>query len=215
VVVQAFNPSTWEAETGGFLSSRPAWSTKWVPGQPRLYRETLSRKKQKQNKNKNNNNKKKHCSTHLCFIHFKHYKEQETERHVSILFIGLGMKIGMIIYCVGWLSQYSRLHNENTTVLYPDNASVRYKEIIPAYENSVCKLYYWPLWLLHILFTLHVNTKVLVDVHRYQIYCKKFNCSPGYYGKFNIIRNFSHCLQFYFKYWKRKTPIVVIFCKQI
>jgi hypothetical protein len=27
VVVQAFNPSTWEAEAGGFLSSRPAWST--------------------------------------------------------------------------------------------------------------------------------------------------------------------------------------------
>jgi hypothetical protein len=24
----AFNPSTWEAEAGGFLSSRPAWSTK-------------------------------------------------------------------------------------------------------------------------------------------------------------------------------------------
>ena len=28
VVAQAFNPSTWEAEAGGFLSSRPAWSTK-------------------------------------------------------------------------------------------------------------------------------------------------------------------------------------------
>jgi major histocompatibility complex class I len=23
----AFNPSTWEAEAGGFLSLRPAWST--------------------------------------------------------------------------------------------------------------------------------------------------------------------------------------------
>ena len=32
VVVHAFDPSTWEAEAGGFLSSRPAWSTKWVPG---------------------------------------------------------------------------------------------------------------------------------------------------------------------------------------
>jgi hypothetical protein len=39
-----------EAEAGGFLSLRPAWSTKWVPGQPRLYRETLSRGKTKQNK---------------------------------------------------------------------------------------------------------------------------------------------------------------------
>jgi hypothetical protein len=44
VVVHAFNPSTWEAEAGEFLSSRPAWSTEWVLGQPGLYRETLSRK---------------------------------------------------------------------------------------------------------------------------------------------------------------------------
>jgi hypothetical protein len=28
VVAHAFNPSTWEAEAGGFLSSRLAWSTK-------------------------------------------------------------------------------------------------------------------------------------------------------------------------------------------
>jgi hypothetical protein len=27
VVVHAFNPNTWEAEAGGFLSSRLAWST--------------------------------------------------------------------------------------------------------------------------------------------------------------------------------------------
>jgi hypothetical protein len=27
VVAHAFNPSTWEAEAGGFLSSRPGWST--------------------------------------------------------------------------------------------------------------------------------------------------------------------------------------------
>jgi hypothetical protein len=28
-VAHAFNPSTWEAEAGGFPSSRPAWSTEW------------------------------------------------------------------------------------------------------------------------------------------------------------------------------------------
>jgi hypothetical protein len=28
VVARAFNPSTWEAEAGRFLSSRPVWSTK-------------------------------------------------------------------------------------------------------------------------------------------------------------------------------------------
>jgi hypothetical protein len=27
VVAHTFNPSTWEAEAGRFLSSRPAWST--------------------------------------------------------------------------------------------------------------------------------------------------------------------------------------------
>jgi hypothetical protein len=42
VVAHAFNPSTWEAEAGRFLNSRPAWSTKWVPGQPGLHREILS-----------------------------------------------------------------------------------------------------------------------------------------------------------------------------
>ena len=44
VVTHAFDPSTWEAEVGRFLSSRPAWSTEWVPWQPGLYRETLSQK---------------------------------------------------------------------------------------------------------------------------------------------------------------------------
>jgi hypothetical protein len=28
MVANAFNPSTWEAEAGGFLRLRPAWSTK-------------------------------------------------------------------------------------------------------------------------------------------------------------------------------------------
>jgi hypothetical protein len=45
VVMHAFNPSTWEAEAGRFLSSRTAWSTECVPGQPELQRETLSKKK--------------------------------------------------------------------------------------------------------------------------------------------------------------------------
>jgi hypothetical protein len=52
VVVHAFNPSTQEAEAGRFLSLRPAWSTKWVPGQHGLYRETLSRKTKKKKKKK-------------------------------------------------------------------------------------------------------------------------------------------------------------------
>jgi hypothetical protein len=39
VVAHAFNPSTWETETGGSLSFRPAWSTWQVLGQPRLHSE--------------------------------------------------------------------------------------------------------------------------------------------------------------------------------
>jgi hypothetical protein len=49
VVAYAF----WEAEAGGFLSSKPAWSTKWVPGQQRVHRETLSQKKKNKIKKKN------------------------------------------------------------------------------------------------------------------------------------------------------------------
>jgi hypothetical protein len=40
-----FNYSTWEAEADGSLSLRPAWSTKRVPEQPGLYRETLSQER--------------------------------------------------------------------------------------------------------------------------------------------------------------------------
>jgi hypothetical protein len=59
VVAHAFNPSTGEAEAGRFLSLRPAWSTEWVPGQPGLHRETLSRKNKNKNKKPNKQTKKR------------------------------------------------------------------------------------------------------------------------------------------------------------
>ena len=62
MVAHAFNSITWEAEVGGFLSSRPAWSTELVPGQPGLHRETLSRKTNKKTKTKNNKKKVTLCS---------------------------------------------------------------------------------------------------------------------------------------------------------
>jgi hypothetical protein len=43
-------PALREAEMGGFLSSRPDWSTELVPGQPRLHRETLSQKQKQKYK---------------------------------------------------------------------------------------------------------------------------------------------------------------------
>jgi hypothetical protein len=56
MVAHTFNPNTREAEAGRFLSSRPAWSTKWVPGQPGLHRETLSQKTKKEKKKKTRKN---------------------------------------------------------------------------------------------------------------------------------------------------------------
>ena len=40
--------SALEAEAGGSLSSRPAWSIELVPGQPGLHRETLSQERKKE-----------------------------------------------------------------------------------------------------------------------------------------------------------------------
>jgi hypothetical protein len=56
-VAHALNPSTRKAETGKFLSSRPAWSTERVPGQ-----KPCLKNKTKQNNN-NNNNKNKNSKT--------------------------------------------------------------------------------------------------------------------------------------------------------
>jgi hypothetical protein len=52
-MAHTFNPSTLEAEAGGFLSLRPACSTEWVPGQPGLHRETLSQHPHPSKKKKN------------------------------------------------------------------------------------------------------------------------------------------------------------------
>ena len=71
VVAQAFNPSTWEPEAGGFLSSRLAWSTKWVPGQPELHRETLSQK----DKNKTKQNKKPNHTENTITYTMQTYKK--------------------------------------------------------------------------------------------------------------------------------------------
>jgi hypothetical protein len=45
VVVHTFNPSTWEAEAGRFLSSRSALSTEWVSRKPCLGKPKKKKKK--------------------------------------------------------------------------------------------------------------------------------------------------------------------------
>jgi hypothetical protein len=56
VVAHTFNPSTREAEAGGFLSSRPAWSTKWT-GRA-IQRNPVSKKTKNKQTNKNKNKTK-------------------------------------------------------------------------------------------------------------------------------------------------------------
>ena len=51
-VAHAFNPSTWEAEAGGFMSSRPAWFTEWVPGQGYTEKPSVSEKQTNKQTNK-------------------------------------------------------------------------------------------------------------------------------------------------------------------
>jgi invasion protein IalB len=59
VVAHAFNHSTWEAEAGGFLSSRPAWSTECQDSQGYTEKPCLEKTKQ----NKKNPNKQKSAYT--------------------------------------------------------------------------------------------------------------------------------------------------------
>jgi hypothetical protein len=58
-VEHSFNLSTQETEEGRPLSSRPAWSTEGVPGQPGLHRETVSKNKTNKQTNKHANKKPK------------------------------------------------------------------------------------------------------------------------------------------------------------
>jgi hypothetical protein len=53
VVAHAFNPSTWEAEAGGFLSSRPAWlQSEFLDSQDYTEKSYLEKPKQKKERKK-------------------------------------------------------------------------------------------------------------------------------------------------------------------
>jgi hypothetical protein len=62
VVVHAFNPSTWEAEAGGFLSLKPAWSglqSEFQDSQGYTEKSCLEKTKKKPKKKKPKKKKKK------------------------------------------------------------------------------------------------------------------------------------------------------------
>lgn len=78
-----FSPSTWESEAGIFLSLRPTYSTKRVPGQPELFRETLSQEKQQKqqtHKRKINLKKSQVRGSHGRQTNDKSGKERREER---------------------------------------------------------------------------------------------------------------------------------------
>jgi hypothetical protein len=93
VVAHAFNPSTWEAEADRFLSSRPAWSTEWVPGQSGLYRETLSRKANKQK------NTKKVSKNYICVWGCPQWSEDNL--WMLVLFYYVGLRDWTLVISVG------------------------------------------------------------------------------------------------------------------
>jgi hypothetical protein len=51
MVVHACNPSTWETRGRQISEFKAVWSTKGVPGQPELIRETVSTNKQTNKQN--------------------------------------------------------------------------------------------------------------------------------------------------------------------
>jgi hypothetical protein len=59
VVAHAFNPSTWEAEVGGFLSSRPAWVYRVSSRTARAIQRNPVSEKQKQKQKQKQTNKQK------------------------------------------------------------------------------------------------------------------------------------------------------------
>ena len=60
-MVHAFDPSTWEAKVGEFLSSRPARATQRNP----VTKKKKKKKKEKQRKEKKRKEKKKECKNFL------------------------------------------------------------------------------------------------------------------------------------------------------
>jgi hypothetical protein len=97
VVAHAFNPSTWEAEAGGFLSSRPAWSI-----DTQGYTDCLDPPPKKKNPNNNNKQTKSKKSIYLKNLgskellqnthtfnclppHFFHYLDQRGDQDSAYL----------------------------------------------------------------------------------------------------------------------------------
>ena len=71
VVVHAFNPSTWEAEAGGSLSSKPAWSTTFLDSQDYTMKPCLKTNKQLKAKGEIEENKGQVWSKYTYVVFLK------------------------------------------------------------------------------------------------------------------------------------------------
>jgi hypothetical protein len=93
-----------------FLSSRPAWATKWVPGQPGLYRETLSRKKTK-TKTKTNKQTKtnRQMLRQLASLSVSQWRESplwagELKHTLNLQHSSLSSLLDSVLHVMKWLS---------------------------------------------------------------------------------------------------------------
>ena len=73
-MVHTFNTSTWEAESGGFLNSRPAWSTEFQDSQgytekPCLEKPKKKRKEKKRKEKKRKEKKRKEKKKSIYFMY--------------------------------------------------------------------------------------------------------------------------------------------------
>jgi hypothetical protein len=92
VVAHTFNPSTWEAEAGRFLSLRPALLYRVSSRQLRLHRETLSqKKKQKQKQKKNKKPKPKPKQKQKTKTKTKTKQNKKNQNQSRIIFHSLNL----------------------------------------------------------------------------------------------------------------------------
>jgi hypothetical protein len=143
VVAHAFNPSTWDAEAGRFLSSRPAWSTEWVPGQPGLHRETLSRKTKTKNQKQKTNRVNKAASQTI---------ESPRQKKISISCFCPESKYLVLKQPVNWAIRGNRETVGWQICCHGNNTAGNTQEVIPRPPSVVSplgglvrKISYYPL----------------------------------------------------------------------
>jgi hypothetical protein len=130
-MVHAFNPSTWEAEAGEFLSSRTAWSTEWVPGQPGLYRKPLSWKK---------NHSRGHLLEQCLPCKGDTLKKDSPfpRHHLSV-----AVHLGIVCGKISWTPFLSGLHYLTTSILCRPCTN---NHLLGNYESRgcfMCRRYYF------------------------------------------------------------------------